>query len=66
MLYLQDRGIEIAVEMGPQAVLRNLMRKSIPGIKAFSFDKVEDQQALRKDIEEENVTSKNSDVLNTP
>ncbi|HWR61033.1 MAG TPA: ACP S-malonyltransferase [Clostridia bacterium] len=46
MKYLEEQGVEIAVELGPQAVLRNLMKKYIPAINAFSFDREEDIKSL--------------------
>jgi len=46
MAYLDKQGIETAIEMGPQTVLRNLMKKNAPGIKTFSYDQEEDFNAL--------------------
>lgn len=39
--------MEIAVELGPQAVLRNLVRKYVSAINAFSYDREEDVTALK-------------------
>lgn len=47
MAYLQDQGVAHAVELGPQTVLRNLMKSNAPGIKAYSFDKEEDVRELK-------------------
>jgi [acyl-carrier-protein] S-malonyltransferase len=47
MAYLQKQGIEVAVEIGPQAVLRNLMKTNAPSVKAFSYDKPEDIPELK-------------------
>lgn len=48
MEHMQVRGVELAVELGPQTVLRNLMKKNAPGIRAFSYDNASDVQALKK------------------
>lgn len=48
MAYLEKHGIEIAVEIGPKTVLRNLMKSNAPSIRAFSFDKAEDLPELKK------------------
>lgn len=50
MAYLQNQGIGMVVEVGPQTVLRNLMKSNAPQIKAFSYDKTEDVQALKSTI----------------
>lgn len=48
MLHLEAQGVEIAVELGPQAVLKNLAGKCTKGIGAFSYDKEEDRVHLYK------------------
>lgn len=48
MAYLEKQGIEIAVEIGPKTVLRNMMKSDAPSIKAFSYDKAEDVSELKK------------------
>ncbi len=48
MAYLSKFGVEAAVEVGPQTVLRNLMKKNAPQIKAFSYDKDEDIKAMKE------------------
>ena len=50
MAYLQNQGVEVAVEVGPQTVLRNLMKSNAPRIKTFAFDKDEDVQALKNEM----------------
>jgi [acyl-carrier-protein] S-malonyltransferase len=51
MDYLQKQGVTDVVEVGPQTVLRNLMKKNAPNIKAFSFDKDEDKNAFKNEID---------------
>ena len=48
MLYLQEQGIEVAVEIGPKSVLRNLLKANAPLIKAFSYDKSERSAGIEK------------------
>lgn len=50
MQYLEKSGVNIAVELGPQTVLRNLMKNNLPDIKVFSYDKSEDVSELLKII----------------
>lgn len=45
--YMVGQGINIAIEMGPKTVLRNLMRKNALGINAFSYDKASDVEEMR-------------------
>ncbi len=47
---LQSFGVEIAVEIGPQAVLKNLMRKNAPNIKVYSFENDENISFLEKEL----------------
>lgn len=54
MGYVQKQGVDLAVELGPQAVLKNLMRKNAPGIKTYSFESDSDIQTLKKQCSEEN------------
>ena len=59
MKYLSEQGIDFAVELGPQTVLKNLMKKNVPGIVTYSFDKEEDIISLKKKIlndEDDNLT----------
>lgn len=48
MDFIQKQGIDLAVELGPKTVLKNLMKKNAPNIKTFSFDNQSDVQVLRK------------------
>lgn len=50
MEYLKSQGVGLAMEIGPQAVLRNLMRKNALQIQAYSYDKDEDIQAFKKEV----------------
>lgn len=50
MAYLQSQGIELTVEIGPGIVLRDLMKKNVPGIPAFSYDKEKDVKKLMETI----------------
>lgn len=50
MAYLQKQGVELAVEVGPQTVLRNLMKSNAPQIKTFSYDKEEDVRKLKEEV----------------
>lgn len=50
MKSLKEFGIELAVEMGPQAVLKNLMRKNAPDIKVCSFENDNDISSLEKEL----------------
>lgn len=46
MRYLEEQKVEIAIELGPHNVLKNLMKKTTASISAFSYDKAEDVSAL--------------------
>lgn len=48
--YLKNQGTEMAVEIGPQTVLRNLMKSNAPLIRAFSYDKEEDVRNLKNTV----------------
>ncbi|MCX7748504.1 MAG: ACP S-malonyltransferase [Clostridia bacterium] len=48
MEYMQNQGVEWVVEAGPQTVLRNLMKKNAPAVKAFSYDSDQDVGALKR------------------
>jgi len=47
MEYLHRQGVNIVVELGPQTVLRNLMKKNIASITAYSFDDEEDYKNIK-------------------
>ncbi|MDP4179620.1 MAG: ACP S-malonyltransferase [Bacillota bacterium] len=60
---LQRMGVNIAVEMGPQTVLKNLMKKNSSLINAYSFengDDVEDLKMALSGKRENNAYSDNS------
>lgn len=65
MEYLKSNGITMAIEMGPQTVLRNLMKKSAPEVAAYSYDKKEDVDAFMKALTT-NGMLKNSRMPNGP
>lgn len=50
MEYMGRQGVEMAVELGPQTVLKNLMKKNSVQIMTYSFDKKEDADALKQEI----------------
>ncbi|GAE86717.1 malonyl CoA-acyl carrier protein transacylase [Acetivibrio straminisolvens JCM 21531] len=50
MKYLETKGVDMAVELGPQTVLRNLMKRNVPGIPAFSFDNEDDILLLERKL----------------
>lgn len=47
MEYIINQGINIAIEMGPQSVLKNLSYKNGPHIKVLSYDDEKDVESLR-------------------
>ena len=47
MQYLQNEDVALAIELGPQTVLRNLMKKNAPQIKTYSYDNDADVQAAK-------------------
>lgn len=48
MKYLKDKGINVAIELGPKAALRGLVRKNVKYVNAFSFDNKEDRRELSR------------------
>lgn len=50
MEYLWKQGINLAIEMGPQTVLKNLMKKNAPGIKALSYDVETDMRDIKQEL----------------
>ncbi len=48
MAYIEARGVTAAIEMGPQAVLSNLVKVNTPGITPVSFGQKDDRDSLRK------------------
>jgi len=57
MKYLENQRVEVAIELGPHTILKNLIKKSIPSIRAFSYDRAEDISALREMLSEEEKTA---------
>lgn len=47
MQYFQNEDIDLAIELGPQTVLRNLMKKNAPQIKTYSYDNDADVKAAK-------------------
>lgn len=50
MEYIVKSGADLAVELGPKTVLRNLMKKNAPGLKTYSYDDKSDVQALKNQL----------------
>lgn len=48
--YLEKNKVEIGIELGPKTVLKNLMKKNSERIKAYSYDKEEDVQVLKTEL----------------
>jgi len=46
MDYLKGQGIELAIDMGPQSVVKNLMKSNAPDIQSFTCDKEDDNRAI--------------------
>lgn len=46
MDYLEEQGVEVAIEMGPQAVLSNLVKMSAKSFKVASFGQEDDRRAM--------------------
>jgi len=63
MEYLKKLGIDIAVELGPQVVLKNLTKKNAPDIKVFSYDKEEDVKALKDELKVDASSQKNTPMV---
>lgn len=47
MKYLERNGVDTAIEFGPKATLRNLVRNNTAGIAAYSYDKQEDIEEMK-------------------
>lgn len=52
MEYLQSHGMDLAVELGPQMILRNLMKKNVHGLAVYSFDNELDAKELKQMVSE--------------
>lgn len=50
MDYFIKKGVNIGIEMGPQNVLRNIVRKTVPAMKAFSYDIKEDIDEIKEEL----------------
>lgn len=48
MKFLQRSGISTVIDIGPQAVLRNLAVENVPSITAFSYDRENDRDSIRE------------------
>jgi [acyl-carrier-protein] S-malonyltransferase len=48
MKYLENHGVEIAVEIGMKTVLRNMMKKNSSIVEAYSYDNEQDVQKLKQ------------------
>lgn len=53
MNFLRENGIQIAVELGPGSVLKNLMKKNQKYIFTYSYENYEDYKELKEEIESE-------------
>ncbi|MCX7922783.1 MAG: ACP S-malonyltransferase [Clostridia bacterium] len=62
MAYLVRQGVELAVELGPQTVLKNLMKKNAPGIITYSYDREDDILALKKSLSSNEQSSEKGHV----
>lgn len=65
MDFLNNKGINIVVEIGPQTVLRNLMKNNVPDIKAFAYDNEEDIKGLKKLIASGNNDEDKKEIIHT-
>lgn len=50
MQYIQNIGIDCAIEMGPKNVLKNLMKKNVQKIKVYSFENLNDIEAAKSEL----------------
>jgi len=48
MKYIENQGIEMAIEMGPKTVLKNMMKKNLPNLEAYSYDKEDDIRNIKQ------------------
>ncbi len=58
MDFLKGKGVDTIIELGPKSVLKNLAKKGVEGISAYSFDLEEDVQALRKQLSDQKQVNK--------
>lgn len=50
MEFVWKHGVDLAVELGPQTVLKNLMKKNVPGLMTCSIGQEPDIQALKNQL----------------
>ncbi len=53
--YMVNEGASAAIELGPKAVLKKIMKRNAENIRAFSFDLDEDYLAINKLFEDNNL-----------
>ncbi|OAB26483.1 hypothetical protein PMSD_25180 [Paenibacillus macquariensis subsp. defensor] len=46
MYFLEAQDVNVMIDIGPKATLRNMLRRSFPKIEGFAFDHSEDRDAL--------------------
>lgn len=66
MEFLEGKGVDTAIEMGPQTVLKSLMRKISKGIVTYSYDKKEEREEVGRlfsSIKNESTVTKKSELL---
>jgi [acyl-carrier-protein] S-malonyltransferase len=54
--YLRSQGIGLVIEMGPQSVLKKLVKRITPKIEAYSYDDENDIKTLKTIIEPDSFT----------
>jgi len=59
MQYIKNTGVVSAVEIGPKKVLRNLMKRNTPDIKAYSFDDKKDYDTLLNELKTQDNSGEN-------
>jgi [acyl-carrier-protein] S-malonyltransferase len=62
MSYLNKLGVNTAIEIGPQVVLKNLMKKNYSHIKTFSFENEKDIQGVKVHLSKNDAV--NEDINN--
>lgn len=50
MNYMKENGIDVAIEIGPKTVLKNLMKRNALTILTYSFDKEDDIDLLKDNL----------------
>ncbi|SHJ86580.1 [acyl-carrier-protein] S-malonyltransferase [Clostridium cavendishii DSM 21758] len=46
MYFLEAQDVNLIIDIGPKATLRNIIRRSFPKIETYAFDKKEDRETL--------------------